>query len=305
VPLTPEDLAPYRPRHPGFDFRLEPADDKGESHESFRFRFTAFSEMERDLKTVEGTFYRSRKVPSGHPSPLVLCSPILAGAAGDYLECRVFSRWACARGLSTFYVHQEEDILAGWRDGVEFERLFRENIQDNLRALDLFVARPDIDPERLGTLGISLGGIKNVVLIAVEPRFRGNVLCLAGADLPAILGRSEERRVLRYVRARMEREGLTREEVVADLRANVLSEPARFAESVASDRVLLFLGSLDDKVPYDTGLLLREKLGEPETYIIPVGHYTAILVAPYAARRAFAFLRRSFGLPSAVRPASG
>jgi hypothetical protein len=303
LPLPPEVAEPYRPRHPGFGLSYEPGDDQGRYHRSYRFAFAGFSEVEGDFRRVEGRLYQTLRAPPGGRSPLLQVSPILAGAVTDYLECRVFSRWACEHGISTFFLHQEEDILAPGRDAIDLERRVRESIQDNIRALDLFLERPDVDPERLGTLGISLGAIKNAVLFAVEPRFSGNVVCLGGADLPRILRESRERRVLLYVRAREEAESLSREDLARELERDFRAEPARFAGAVANDRVLLILGSLDDKVPYGTGLLLREKLGAPETYVIPLGHYTGILAAPFAARKGFAYLRERF--ETARAPAEG
>jgi len=287
---------PYRPSHPGFNLRLEPGEDRGGSYECHDFFFDTYSEVDADFKRVEGRFYRSLEVPPGQKGPLLLISPILGGAYDNYLACRVFSRWACAEGISAFYLHQEENILSGDRDGVELERLTRGSIRDNIRALDLFLQRADVDPLRVGSFGISLGAIKNVVLMAVEPRLSANVLCMGGADLGKILILSREKMVLRYLEQRGQRDGVTREEICAEVGRNYKAEPGRFAEGVSNDRVLLFLGSLDNKVPYETGRALREKLGEPETYIIPLGHYTGILAAPYAAGKMFRFLRRRFGM---------
>ena len=296
VDLPAETLAAYRPRHPGYALELERGRDSGMQYESFAFRFLTYSEMECRPKAVEGRFYRPRGIPRGGKVPLIIIAPILAGAVTDYLECRIFSRWACAEGMATFYIHQEKDILTDARDGIDFEKLIRENVQDNIRALDLFLERPEIDTARVGSLGISLGAIKNVVLIAVEPRLTANVLCLAGADLPRILLRSREKRVERYLRRREEREGLSPEGVAAELERNFQADPAKFAPAIASDRVLLFLGSLDQSVPYDLGLLLREKLGLPDTWILLAGHYSGILAAPFAANRGFAFFHRRFGM---------
>jgi hypothetical protein len=296
VDLPPEVLAAYRPRHPGYGLELEPGPDSGTHHESFTFRFRTYSEMECRPKEVDGTFYRPRGLGRRERVPLIVIAPILAGAVTNYLECRVFSRWACAEGMAAFYIHQEKDILTDARDGIGFEKLIRENIQDNIRALDLFLERPEVDPARLGSLGISLGAIKNVVLIAVEPRLTANVLCLAGADVPRILLRSNERRVERYLRRREEREGLTREEIAQELARNFQAEPSMFAPAISADRVLLFLGSLDRSVPYDLGLLLREKLGRPDTWILLAGHYSGIALAPFAANRGFAYFRRRFGM---------
>jgi dipeptidyl aminopeptidase/acylaminoacyl peptidase len=289
-----ELVEPLRPVHPGFDLVLEP-EEEGEWFRRYTFRFSTFSEPLGDFKRVEGRYYRSLRVPPGRRGPLILVSPILAGPADDYLTCHVFSRWAAEEGFSAFFLHQEGSILTGRRDGLALDLFFREDVQDNLKALDLFLERPEVDPARLGAFGISLGAMKNVVLTAAEPRLSASVLCLAGADLPDILLHSREGAVRRYVRRRAEAEGLTAEEVAEEIRRNLSTEPAVLAEAIANDRVLLFLGCLDNKVPYANGLLLREKLGKPETYIVPFGHYTGVLAAGYAARRTFDFFDRRFG----------
>jgi hypothetical protein len=275
---------------------LEPDPDRGRHYESFVFHFDTFSEMDGDFKRVDGKYYRSLKASERKKGPLLIMAPILAGAADDYLACKIFSRWAAANGMSSFYVYQEEDILIPKRDGVELERLFRENVQDNIKTLDLLLERPEVDPKRLGTFGISMGAIKNVILMAVEPRLEGNVLCMAGADLGQIVLSSKEKRVVEYVRERCRREGITPEEIASDIRCQLKAEPGRWAETVSNERVLLFLGIFDNKVPYSSGLLLREKLGNPETYILPLGHYTSMISATFAAHHAFTFLKRRFGL---------
>jgi hypothetical protein len=290
-------VASLRPRHPGLGLVLS-REETGRSHDRYSFHFHAYSEADGDFHRVDGEYYRSLEIPAGARGPLILVSPILAGSADDYLTSRVFCRWACAEGMSAFFLHQAEGILSTRRDGVDLEYLLRESVQDNIRALDLLAGRPEVDAARLGSFAISLGAIKNVLLIAVEPRLAANVLCLAGADLAGILLESREGGVERYVERRLEREGLTREELAEDIRHSVASEPGDMATAIANDRVLLFLGSLDNKVPFANGLLLYERLGRPETHILPLGHYTGVLAAPYAAKRAFRFYRSRFAGPA-------
>ena len=57
------------------------------------------------------------------------------------------------------------------------------------------------------------------------------------------------------------------------------------------------LGSLDNKVPYSTGLTLYHALEEPELHVYPVGHYTGMIIAPRAATIGFEWLRRRFESP--------
>ena len=178
------------------------------------------------------------------------------------------------------------------RDGLGLERMRREGILDNRKMLDVFSQRPEVDPGRLGSLGISLGAIRNLLLIAAEPRLKANVLCLGGVALPAIFRDSQEYGVTRYLERRYREDGVTKAEVCADIAQHLRSKPVAFLRAISTERVLLILGRYDDKVPYANGLLMKEGLGHPETYLLPAGHYTAILLAPYCAWKGFGFLER-------------
>ena len=43
---------------------------------------------------------------------------------------------------------------------------------DDLRTVDYLASRPDVDPQRLGCVGLSLGGYRSFLLAALDPRIR-------------------------------------------------------------------------------------------------------------------------------------
>lgn len=49
---------------------------------------------------------------------------------------------------------------------------------DDRRAVDYLSSRPEVDPARIGALGLSLGGIRTAYLIAADPRIRAS--CVVG-----------------------------------------------------------------------------------------------------------------------------
>ena len=59
----------------------------------------------------------------------------------------------------------------------------RQAVCDVRRAAVWLAARPDVDPERLGVSGISLGGIVSALAAAVDPAIREGAFLLAGGDL--------------------------------------------------------------------------------------------------------------------------
>jgi len=49
---------------------------------------------------------------------------------------------------------------------------------DDARSLDYLASRPEVDPKRLGCVGLSIGGLRAVYLMAADPRLK--VACVAG-----------------------------------------------------------------------------------------------------------------------------
>jgi uncharacterized protein len=73
----------------------------------------------------------------------------------------------------------------------------RQTVVDERRALDLLAARPEIDPQRLGVMGFSLGAVASAALLGVDHRVRCGVLASAGARLAPLLQRFGRERYLR------------------------------------------------------------------------------------------------------------
>ena len=48
-------------------------------------------------------------------------------------------------------------------------------LRDDLRSLDFLAARPEVDRERLGCVGLSVGGYRSFVLAALDPRIKAAV----------------------------------------------------------------------------------------------------------------------------------
>jgi dienelactone hydrolase len=46
---------------------------------------------------------------------------------------------------------------------------------DDLRSLDYLAARPEVDPRRLASVGLSVGGYRSFVLAALDPRIKAAI----------------------------------------------------------------------------------------------------------------------------------
>ncbi|MEZ5557023.1 MAG: alpha/beta fold hydrolase [Pseudomonadales bacterium] len=67
----------------------------------------------------------------------------------------------------------------GW--GVRYANLMTQTVVDYRRAIDYLATRGDVDVDRVGILGYSMGGHMSFILGAVEPRVRAVVACVVPA----------------------------------------------------------------------------------------------------------------------------
>lgn len=266
-------------------------DDSEEAYRIDRFRLRTYCGVRGGFVTAEGELFVPRGVlADGAPeAPLIAVSPILGGAKGAYLECRIFGATAAERGWASFYLFQDKILLKPYQDATDFEGVLRSWTRTMIKATDALLARYPLDPSRLGTFGISLGGIRNVALVAAEPRFRANVIMIAGGELSEVFAHSQEHLVLRYLARRCEVAGVRAPQIYRDFRANLVSDPVRIASTIDPASVLLFLARWDDKVPIENGWDLYRALERPECRTSPLGHYTSILVLPWAIHHSTRF----------------
>jgi dipeptidyl aminopeptidase/acylaminoacyl peptidase len=165
---------------------------------------------------------------------------------------------------------------------------------DHRRVVDWIETQPDLDPRRIGIFGISMGGIKGALLLPLEKRISAAAIGLAGGDLPYIMAHSTEPGVAKRREKELKERNLTLEECEQKLREILKFDPLRYASYVDPKKVLLVLARYDTVVPIEKGLELKEKMGNPETIMLPSGHYSAALSIPYIKSQAFDFFEKRF-----------
>lgn len=173
----------------------------------------------------------------------------------------------------------------------------RQGVCDVRRASQWLASRPNVDPERLGVTGISLGGIVSSLVVSVDPEIKTAALLLAGGDLANVLWEMPETAPFR--RAWSEA-GKT----VADLKA--LTEPydpLTYAAGMAGKRILMIAGNVDEVIPPASARALWEAGGRPPIVWYDCGHYSAAGFLLPAMRRAVAFLDGEPPLVPAPPPA--
>jgi hypothetical protein len=239
---------------------------------------------------IEVIHYRP-DTAAGDRRPLVLMSPILGNSL---LLIDRFAKALSASGIHAAVVlrkdltfHPEHSI----RIAEEETRLV---VMRSRQVLDYLVARADVDPDRLGTFGISAGGIVSSMVAGADPRLRTHMWLLAGGPLPDVLIDTVEDEFRGYAREILRTSPRTRGDLRRELRSIMRTDPIQLAPRIDRERVLMVLARFDRSVPYRHGLALWHALGKPERITSPFGHYSTFLLLPWLEERTLAHFGRHF-----------
>ncbi len=144
-----------------------------------------------------------------------------------------------------------------------------QTIIDLRRAVDYLETRPEIDMERIGYVGGSMGGILGAIFIGVEPRIKAAALIVAGGNMSLMI-RESQHYTTPAIREYLQREGITYEDLQKILDP---VDPLNFIGYFAPRPVVFHLGKFDRIVPAEAGRQLYEKAGEPkQVYWYDTGH---------------------------------
>lgn len=222
------------------------------------------------------------------PRPTVLMLPISGGVD---ISVTSFADYFTPRGVNCAIVYNRKVEIEDTNSAEQVEAYFRQTVLDNRQVLDYLVTRPDVDPNRLGCMGLSLGGIKASLLAGVDKRIKCTVLGLAGGSMADIAMNSKERRLEDYVKY-LQEIGAPADLIHSELEQKVVTDPLRLAPYVDARNTLMFIAAFDRVVPTWTGKQLRRTIGGPKAVYLLAGHYTSFLFLPYAHRESFSFVRK-------------
>ena len=274
------------------------------------YRLTYPSPVVTPLKrnnTVPADYYVPNGTkPNGHSYPAVICLPILDGnePLTDLVCSMLAIRGVPAIAFKLPY-YGERGADQGPEALADDPRMFIGAIaqagEDIRRTIDLLASRPEIDPERIGITGISLGGIIAATAAGAEPRLHRAGLVLAGGDLLGIINHARETRPLSLMIQALP-QGQR-----ADVEKSIDAvDPLRYAgalsKSAADGRVLMINAAEDEVIPRSSTQKLAAALGISDRvlWLEGLGHYTAMAELPRALRTMADFFARD--LPADAAP---
>lgn len=125
-------------------------------------------------------------------------------------------------------------------------------------------AFPEINTDKAGIFGASLGGILGSMAYGVLPEISAASFIVNGGDVPHILATSDQEPVIRVKRARMAEVGLkTDEEYEAYLDEHLSFDPLHFAPLIPPESIKLYLSKADHSVPSQDQMAFYNAVGSP------------------------------------------
>ena len=291
-PPLPEDLATY------YSYPQKPADITSRllaEHPQFREFLVRFplsvAEFEPTEPVVEFEWYESRE-PGRRPA--ILFNPILGG---DYPIERGVSRFFARHGFHVAMIHRKTLKISPEHDIDHLELLLRQGVLRIRQVVDWIEANDRVDPNRLGSFGISMGGIASVLAAAVEPRLHAHVIILAGGGIADVLRTTHDRLLTKPRQRYLERNAMNLETMYRLLQEHIKTDPIALAPYVDSRQLFMFIALADRTIGRANAPRLWRALRKPTAVFLPTGHYTSYLTLPYLKFATLRFFQRTFGTP--------
>jgi hypothetical protein len=209
--------------------------------------------------------------------PLILCSPI---RGSDTLVVGGCARIFASCGYQAAIVKRARFRFNPAGPLTQVEDSLRDAVIRHREALDWLVKQPGVDPDRVGTFGISYGAIITSVVAEVDPRVKACVLDLAGGPLAGVMRTSVEPSLRRDWNRSRRCHSLTNKELFEEMGNVIRTDPVKLAPYLPRDHVLMLIARFDSSVPTRYQVRLWRALGKPRADFVPLGHYTSILMLP-------------------------
>ena len=125
-----------------------------------------------------------------------------------------------------------------------------QTVVDWMRVLDYLAERPEVDADRVGFVGFSMGGMRGAPFVGLDQRVKAASFCISGASTLSGRGGS------------------------AGALADELTDPGAYASMMAGRAIQVVAGERDDLVTPEATQRFYDQLSEPRELVwLPCGHW--------------------------------
>jgi len=259
--------------------------------------------------TVPGDYYLPPAAQrDGRKRPAVVCLHILHGNFElERITCSVLASHGIPAIMMKLPYYGERAPEQGQKvllsDPQLFLQALPQGLEDIRRTVDVLASRGEVNPEAIGLVGISLGGIVGATAAALEPRIARAGLILAGGDLEYILHHARESQELsRLIKTLTPQQRAPVDEAMRTM--DPLTWAERLRDRAVAGRVLMVNAAEDQTIARPCTEKLAAALGIADrvVWLEGLGHYTAIAALPRVLQQVVQFFGQD--LPGGVQAAA-
>jgi len=273
-------LFSYKLKLKDINVRLKPQKE-GKVWEEFQIKFDVKDFKEGKNKYAKAFFFVQKDKTEKGP-----CLILLPPTGGPIELIRSYGEDFANRGFNVMAFYRRETFFRPDKP-LEFNiNLVRQAVIDVRRGIDYFETRDDMDSNKIGIMGISLGGIITALSIQADQRIGAGATVVSAAFLPDILDSSGYNRVRKLRKGIMKSEKVRREDLVEYIKPIVKEiDPATYAKRIDPSRFLMINGRSDNIIKYHVAKNTWEAYGRPTMHLTFFGHYATIGAIGYNAEK--------------------
>lgn len=214
--------------------------------------------------TIERIYVKKEEIPAlvfykdGAPKPVVICQHGFTGKKEDVLS-------TCLRLADAGFVavaidaakhgeRSDRDLLVKLRENpILFLQILLGTVEDIRKVIDYLEQSPKADLERVGMMGVSMGGIITLLTATLEERVKAIVSVIGGGDYRTLIKKSSLNKVGLSIES-LEKLGESAKEFVKKY------DPINNVHRFRSMPILLLNGELDDIIPLECASSLYNAL---------------------------------------------
>tara|TARA_B100001248_G_scaffold241870_1_gene208920 strand:+ start:30845 stop:31879 length:1035 start_codon:yes stop_codon:yes gene_type:complete len=231
--------------------------------------------------------------------PVIVIFPPIGGV--NYVD-RSYAKYFAAKGYIAV-ISQLEESIDGLNTIPETTGVFARSVIRNRILLDYLWSHPNVDKQRIGVFGNSLGGIRAALFYGIDTRVKSAAIVVGSGNMPGTIAYSNQEIVVRLRNRMMASHNIkTPEELEHRLREEYLIDPTNFSRMVNPRDFYMVIGKRDNKVPTFYQKELFKKFGMPYSYSLPLNHIYSIFVAFFGKYRIGHFFDLSFAVENARNP---
>lgn len=262
------------------EFREE--QERVEKEEGFwKKKYDVYSGNLESINPMDGTPYQNRfyyfKTRKEGKNPLIFLFPVIMGITPvEKFMAAYFAR----KGMNVLIARLSEDVTDISRPIEDIDGFQIRNAVSARVLYDMAIEFPEVDENRFGAVGSSMGGIRLLIIMGVDKRFKYGVTYVAGGNVPDILTHSEVEEITALRDAKMKELGVDNlNDYKKKLQGVVTIDPLVFARLVNKDNLNMSISKKDKGVPTRNQLEIWNRLGKPRASFLSRGHVYSVITS--------------------------